>query len=360
MGIQENSRTLVFTGSYADTSEGGICVYSFDHDKGDLTLLNQVSGIQNPTFLNVNTETNRLYAIGETSSNGVKVGEVVTFEISPSSGKLNELSRIYGSSSSTCHIQRDPEDRYLIVSSYHGGSVGLISLDDNGVAVKLLDEQNHEGHRSDAEQQPRAHSAFFSPDGKYIFVQDLGLDKIIAYEINKTDNKLEFHGETPLEAGSGPRHLAFNPNGNYAYVINELNSTVTVFRYHTKEGRLEAIQTVSTLPADFEGESYCAEITVSEDGRTVYGSNRGHDSIVVFSVSESSGELNPTQYISTEGGHPRHFSIMPDGNYMLVANRDGNNLVLYTIDPDHGQLQFTGKTTPQSKPVCVKPAVFKV
>lgn len=358
METSTNNTTLVFTGSYAESSEHGICVYSFNQDNGDLTLLNQVSGIKNPTFLNVNTETNRLYAIGEVSDHNGKIGEVITFEINPASGALQELSRIQGSSSSTCHIQRDPEDQYLIVSSYHGGRVGLISLDDNGVAVKLLDEQYHDSHRSNAEQQPRAHSAFFSPDGKYVFVQDLGLDKIIAYQINKLDNKLEFRGETLLESGSGPRHLAFHPSGKYAYVINELNSTVTVFRYISDGGRLESIQTLSTLPADFDGESYCAEIAVSEDGRTVYGSNRGHDSIVVFSVDESTGELNPIQFISTEGGHPRHFSLMPDGNFMIVANRDGNNLVLFKIDPEKGTLQFTGKTTEQSKPVCVKPAVF--
>ncbi|SMF82340.1 6-phosphogluconolactonase [Paenibacillus uliginis N3/975] len=354
------SRTLVFTGSYAETGENGICVYSFDQDSGELQLLDQSSGIKNPTFLNVDTVTNRLYAIGEVSENGGKVGEVVTFDIDPSSGRLNQLSHIHGSSSSTCHIQRDLEDKYLIVSSYHGGRVSLLSLDDNGVADSLLDEQYHEGHRTDAEQQPRAHSAFFSPDGKYIFVQDLGLDKIIAYQINKTDNKLEFHGETQLTPGSGPRHLAFHTSGKYAYVINELNSTVTAFRYVSEEGRLETIQTISTLPADFTGESYCAEIAVSEDGRTVYGSNRGHDSIVVFSVDASSGELSPIQYISTEGGHPRHFSLMPEGKFMIVANRDGNNLVLFTVDPENGTLQFTGKTIEQSKPVCVKPAVFMV
>lgn len=354
------NRTLVFTGSYAEADENGICVYSFDQDRGELQLLDQSSGIKNPTFLNVDTVRNRLYAIGEVSENGTKSGEVVTFEFDPSTGKLNQLHRTHGSSNSTCHIQRDPNDKYLIVSSYHGGRVSLIALDDHGVAAELLDEQYHEGHRVNADQQPRAHSAFFSPDEKYIFVQDLGLDKIIAYRINESDKKLEFHGETQLTPGSGPRHLAFHPNGKFAYVINELNSTVMVFRYISAEGRLEMLQTISTLPDDFEGESYCAEIAVSEDGRTVYGSNRGHDSIVVFSVDASSGELSPLQYISTEGGHPRHFSLMPGGKFMIVANRDGNNLVLYKVDSDNGTLQFTGKTMKQSKPVCVKPAVFTV
>lgn len=358
MKVSSENRTFIFTGSYAESQENGICVYSFDRQTGDMELLDQQSGIKNPTFLNVDTQNNRLYAIGETSENGRKSGEVVTFEIDPSTGKLKELSRVQGSSSSTCHIQRDPEDQFLIVTSYHGGLVDLISLNRESVADRLLDEQSHGGYKTAPDQQPRAHSAFFSPDGQYIFVQDLGLDKIISYRINKAVQKLEFHGETVIESGSGPRHLAFHPNGKYAYVINELKSTITVFRYHSEEGRLETIQTVSTLPGDFEGESYCAEIAVSKDGRTVYGSNRGHDSIAVFSVDQNSGKLDPIQYISTEGGHPRHFSLMPGERFMVVANRDGNNLVLYQVDPEDGTLRFTGQTVQQSKPVCVKPAVF--
>ena len=193
-----------------------------------------------------------------------------------------------------------------------------------------------------------------------MFVQDLGLDKILAYTVNENAQELSFHGETQLEAGVGPRHLAFHPSGAYAYVINELNSSVTVLRYIQDEGRFEVLETISTLPADFDGESYCAEIAVSADGKTVYGSNRGHDSLVVFNVHEDTGRLSPVQYISTEGGHPRHFTLMPGGKFLVVANRDGNNLVLFKVNPEDGKLAFTGYMVSQSKPVCVKPAVFQL
>lgn len=353
-------RTLVFTGAYADSADKGIAVYDFDQKSGEMKLLFEQSGMKNPTFLNVDSDRKRLYAIGETQENGQKRAEIITFAIDPSTGRLEELSRTHASSSSTCHVQRDPEDRYLIVTSYHGGLVDLVSLNEEGVADKLLDEQSHEPHKASPEQQPRAHSAFYSPDGRYIYVQDLGLDKIITYRLKKEEQKLDFCGETQLEAGAGPRHLAFHPGGQFAYVINELNSTVTVLRYHAADGRLEKVQTVSSLPEDFSGESFCAEIAVSADGKTVYGSNRGHDSLAVFSVDEESGKLTPIQHISTEGGHPRHFSLMPGGQFLVVANRDGNNLVLYKVNGDNGTLEFTGKTYSQSKPVCVKPAVFKL
>ncbi|MPY18237.1 lactonase family protein [Paenibacillus glucanolyticus] len=356
-----SQRTLLFTGAYAEEDQSGVCIYEFNEDSGELKLLDEVSGIKNPTFLNVDAVNRRLYAIGEMAEQGGKAGEVVSFEIDPAAGKLIERNRVRSVSSSTCHIQRDESSKYLIVSSYHGGLVGLLSIDEEGLAGELLDEKKHSDLVPVREaQQARAHSAFYSPDGKYVFVQDLGLDKILSYTINPDTNELSFHDETQLEEGVGPRHLAFHPSGVYAYVINELNSSVTVLRYIQDEGRLAVLETISTLPVDFDGESYCAEIAVSEDGKTVYGSNRGHDSIVVFSVHEDTGYLSPVQYISTEGGHPRHFTLMPGGKFMVVANRDGNNLVLFNVDPEDGKLAFTGYTVSQSKPVCVKPAVFQL
>ncbi|WP_339290741.1 lactonase family protein [Paenibacillus sp. FSL W8-0187] len=356
-----SQRTLLFTGAYAEDNQSGVCVYEFNGDSGELKLLDEVSGIKNPTFLNVDPEARRLYAIGEITEEGGKTGEVISFEIDPMAGKLTERNRIRSVSSSTCHIQRDEASKHLIVSSYHGGLVGLHAIGTDGQAGELLDEKKHADLVSVREdQQSRAHSAFYSPDGRFVFVQDLGLDKILAYTVNENTQELSFHGETQLEAGVGPRHLAFHPSGAYAYVINELNSSVTVLRYIPNEGRLEILETISTLPADFDGESYCAEIAVSADGKTVYGSNRGHDSIVVFSVHEDTGRLSPVQYISTEGGHPRHFTLMPGGKFLIVANRDGNNLVLFDVNPEDGKLAFTGYTVSQSKPVCVKPAVFQL
>ncbi|MNE47023.1 6-phosphogluconolactonase [compost metagenome] len=162
-----------------------------------------------------------------------------------------------------------------------------------------------------------------------------------------------------MEAGAGPRHFVFHPDGKSAYVINELNSTVTSFLYDSESGALKTVVTVPTLPDDYSYKNNgCAEIAFSADGRFLYGSNRGHDSIVVYAVNAETAELTLVEHVSTHGGHPRHFTVTPDGKYLIVANRDGNNLVVFSLDPDTGRLTFTGNEAKTSKPVCVKPAVF--
>ncbi|MNI73520.1 6-phosphogluconolactonase [compost metagenome] len=162
-----------------------------------------------------------------------------------------------------------------------------------------------------------------------------------------------------MQAGSGPRHFVFHPDGKSAYVINELNSTVTSFLYDGETVTLETAVTVSTLPEDYSYENNgCAEIAFSKDGRFLYGSNRGHDSIVVYAVNAETAELTVVEHVSTRGGHPRHFTVTPDGEFLIVANRDGNNLVVFSLDQATGRLSFTGNTVETSKPVCVKPAVF--
>ena len=362
MSKPSDSKTLVFTGAYADTTETGIGVYAFDTETGALQLLDEISGVKNPTFLSVNPQQRKLYAIGEDSKDGSKSGEVVTFDIDIYAGKLKEKSRVYAGSNSLCHIQSNPDRSELIVCSYHGGFNAAVAVSEEGDALKLKSEHSHTPYREREDQQPKAHSAFVSPDRRYIFVQDLGLDKLIAYrnDTRHPESPLSFHGETKVAPGAGPRHLAFHPSGKYAYVINELSSTITVFRYSADTGFLETIHTVSTLPADYTGENGCAEIAVSEDGQTLYGSNRGHDSIAVFSIDQMTGHITPIQYISTEGGHPRHFTLMPGGKFLYAANRDDNNLVLFRVQPEDGTLAYTGYTIKQSKPVCVKPAVFTI
>ncbi|MBT2293627.1 lactonase family protein [Paenibacillus albidus] len=366
--MKEQPKLLLFTGSYASAAESGVQVFEFDGQAGGtLKRLDQATGLTNPTFVNVDAANLKLYAIAEQpNGEGGKEGEVVSFAIDPLTGKLSELNRIQTmpaeskSQTTTCHISRDMESRHLVVCSYHGGSVGLLSLDDAGQPVRLTDTALHTGHGTHPERQdrPHPHSAIFSPDGKYVFVSDLGLDLIRAYRINTDTETLEVQGETALHPGAGPRHLAFHPDGKSAYVINEVDSSITSFTYDSANGTLRTAATVSTLPADFNGENICAEIAVSADGRYLYGSNRGHDSIVVFEIEAASAGLTLVQHVSTRGGHPRHFTLTPDNGFLIVANRDGNNLVVFSVDKDNGQLSFTGHTAEVSKPVCVKPAIF--
>ncbi|MCM3290517.1 lactonase family protein [Paenibacillus sp. MER 180] len=353
-------RMLVFVGSYAEADSSGLYVYSMDENTGQLTKLDEAAGLKNPTFINVDVDQQKLYSIGEcVIEDGSKTAEVVSFAIDTASGKLTQLNRAFSLDAPTCHIQRDSQSRYLIVASYHGGRIGLVELLEDGQVGSQLDVQQHHGHGPHPNQnQPHPHSAFFSPDEKYIYVSDLGIDRVKCYSIDKERHVLVPHGEYEVPAGSGPRHLTFHPNGQFVYVINELNSTVSVFSYDASNGELHAIETVSTLPVDFDGESYCAEIAISEDGKYLYGSNRGHDSIVVYEVQPDTGKLTTVQFVSTEGGHPRHFALTPGGAYLLVANRDSNNIVVFRVDKSTGMITSTGHSVDVSKPVCVKPVYY--
>lgn len=368
--MNKNTKLLLFTGSYATAEESGVQVFAFDGEAGGvLERLDTAEGITNPTFVNVDPSGLKLYAIGEKANGaGGKQGEIVTFSIDPSNGKLAELGRIPTmpaagtGQATTCHINRDAESEYIVVCSYHGGTVGLVALDQDGLPVRLTDTAIHTGHNKlPGQDKPHPHSAVFSPDEQFLFVSDLGLDLIRSYRINKEAKTLEAAGDTAVQAGAGPRHFVFHPDGKSAYVINELDSTVTSFLYDAAAGTLQTAHTVSTLPEGYPaGNNGCAEIAFSKDGKYLYGSNRGHDSIVVYAVNPESAELTLVQHESTRGGHPRHFTVTPDGAYLIVANRDGNNLVVFSLDRASGKLAFTGHTAELTKPVCVMPAVFPV
>ncbi|WP_379133568.1 lactonase family protein [Paenibacillus sp. sgz500958] len=363
-----HTKLLLFTGSYSSAGDSGVQVFEFNgQEGGTLRLLHEISGITNPTFLNVDPAGNRLYAIGEIpNGQGGKEGEVAAYAIDNTTGRLTELTRtttmpaLGSSQTTTCHVSRDLNNQYLVVCSYHGGMIGLISLDGEGKPQRLCDTVVHSGHGAHPERQdrPHPHSAIFSPDGRFVWVSDLGLDVIRGYSINREKDTLELHAETAMHPGAGPRHLAFHPDGNSAYVINEVDSTITSFTYDQEGGTLQPVMTTSTLPAGFSGENTCAEIALSPDGRFLYGSNRGADNIVIYEVDAASGHFTLVEHVSTQGGHPRHFTITPEGAYLIAANRDGNNLVVFARDQDTGMLTFTGNTAKLSKPVCVKPALF--
>ncbi|NGZ75605.1 lactonase family protein [Saccharibacillus alkalitolerans] len=349
--MAQTQKMFVFVGSYAESASSGVYTYEFDEKESTLRLLDQTSDLKNPTFLNVDVENRHIYAIGETETENGKAGEVMMIHFSEE-GTLTRFNRAVTTPNTTCHVQRDSNNRFLIVSSYHGGMVGLVSLKPNGHIGDLLDVQTHEPIDGAA---PHVHSAFFSPDEKFLLVQDLGLDLIRTYSIDQEAGKLVPQGDTRTAKGAGPRHLAFHPGGRFAFVINELNSTIASYRYNAEDGSLSEIEVVPTLPSDYTGENGCSEIAVSADGRFVYGANRGHDSIVVYAFDESGEKLTLVQHISTEGGHPRHFALTPSGDHLLAANRDANNIVVFAVDKESGRLTSTGNTVSVSKPVCVRP-----
>ncbi|NGM83279.1 lactonase family protein [Paenibacillus sp. 7124] len=367
--MNQPSKLFLYVGSYSGADVNGIHVLQFEPEQGGaLTLLSGVKGVANPTFINVDEQRLRLYSIGEkVNGHGVKEGEVIAYSVERESGALSEISRTEtmlaegAIATTTCHIARDSGSKFLVVASYHGGQIGLVSLDAEGKTVRLTDFAVHSGRGAHPERQdrPHPHSATFSPDERFLFVCDLGIDVIRAYRINAEKETLELHGDTPLHPGAGPRHFAFHPDGRSAYVINEVDSTITSFTYDAAAGTLSPVVTVPTLPEDYTEENTCAEIALSPDGRYLYGSNRGHDSIVVYAVDPATARLTLVEHTSTHGGHPRHFALTPGGDYLIAANRDSNNLVVFARDSASGKLTFTGHEAQVPKPVCVKPVYLK-
>lgn len=351
---QTSAGILVFIGSYADAADPGLYVCVYDPETGRLERVDEVSGLQNPTFLTLDEQAMRLYAISEDKdAEGQRVGTAAAYTFAPS-GKLTKLNEVRTVNASTCHITLDATRQCLIVASYHGGLVGLSPVLEDGRIGRIADVHQHEGSSiHPAQSQARAHSVFLDAANRYAVACDLGADKLFVYRLDADGKQLIPHGEMALEPGSGPRHFAFHPSGKYGYVINELGSTITAFSYDGSKGTLVERQTVSTLPDSFDGENGCADIHVSPDGRFVYGSNRGHDSIVVMAVGED-GLLSVVEHVSSGGGHPRNFALSPDGRFVLVANRDDNNVVTFKRDAVSGRLTPTGDELKVSKPVCVK------
>lgn len=350
-------RFLVFVGSYAEPSEAGIRVFSFHSSSGKLTLLDAAEGLKNPSFLDVDHEGNKLYAIAQTERQGEEpCGAAVAYAFDARTGKLTRLNEEITVARPTCHIEYNAEDRYVVVVSYHGGLVGMLPVLPDGRLGKVADVRRHEGTGPHPTRQdrPHPHSANADPDNRFIYVPDLGTDRIVIYRADCANMKLVPAGEAKAAPGAGPRHMAFHPHRPFAYVINELNSTITAYERDAESGSLKEIHTVSTLPETFKGENTCAEVRITPDGKFVYGSNRGHDSIAVFAVDAQSGRLTPVDVVPSQGKTPRHFTLSPDGRHLLAAHQDTGNLVVFRIDRDTGKLHDTGERAEAAKGVCVK------
>jgi 6-phosphogluconolactonase len=236
--------------------------------------------------------------------------------------------------------------------------VAILPVQDDGRLGEATDVVQHQGTSVNPQRQegPHAHSITVDPTNRYAFAADLGLDKIMIYRLDLTRGKLQPNDEpwAQVHAGAGPRHFAFHPNGHYAYVINEIDSTLTAFTYQSTNGTLRTVQTVSTIPGDFSGTNYCADIHVAPSGKFVYGSNRGHDSIVTFATDETTGKLTCVGHESTQGRTPRNFTIDPTGTFLLAANQSTDTIVTFRIDQQTGKLLSTGHVTEVPTPVCVQ------
>ncbi|PRY10357.1 6-phosphogluconolactonase [Pontibacter ummariensis] len=357
---QNLATSMVYVGTYADPEAESIFLYRLNPETGELTRESATKGGPNPSFLALDEERRYLYAVNEIGDyQGQNSGAVSAFAVDPQTGALTLLNRVPSKGGSPAHTTVDGENKTVLVANYMGGNVAAFPIQENGQLGEASSVQQHEGAGPNKQRQEAPHAHYIAPDpqNKYVLAVDLGTDKVYSYRLNP--DKAELTPNDPAvayttEPGAGPRHLTFHPNGRYAYLINELNSTMVALAYDADKGTFTEIETVPTIPADFKENNQTAEVKVSADGKYLYGSNRGHNSIVVYAIDENTGKLTQVQLVSTGGDWPRDFSIDPTGNILMVANERSNNITTFKIDKATGKLTPTGYEAEVHKPVNVQ------
>ena len=351
-----NGELTLYVGTYTSGKSEGIYIYRMNMSTGELKHFNTVKGVVDPSFLAIDRHRRRLYAVNEVEQFARKPsGALSAFSIDQQSGNLSFLNQQPTLGGAPCHLIVDKTGRFVLVANYTGGNISVFPIKSDGSLGVATDMVQHHGSSVNKERQegPHAHCIELDNSNRYAFAVDLGLDKVMIYKFDAKNGKLAPNTEVELKPGDGPRHLTFHPNGRYAYVISELKNTVTAFTYTKATGTLKETQTVSTLPKDFSGANTTAELSVSPSGRFLYGSNRGHDSIVGFEIDQSTGKLTFIEYAPTQGKTPRHFTIDPTGTFLLVANKDSDTIVSLRINPATGRLDSTGHVAQVPTPVCL-------
>jgi 6-phosphogluconolactonase len=345
--------------SFVDGKAEGIYIYYLDRSSGELTYAATVAGAGtiNPSFLILGPDRNCLYAVNEFYKSEAPNGTISAFAIDPVTGHLSYQNQQSTHGLAPCYISIDPSGRYCLVANYETGNLCVLPIRKNGSLGEATDTVQFSGSGPNPKRQegPHAHMVVPSPDGGFILAVDLGTDRLMAFRLDRERGTLSPADPpwTRLPPGTGPRHLAFHPRRPFAYVISELQSTVTICRYLEHQGTFEALQTISTLPDDFTGQNLGGEIMIAPSGRFVYASNRGHNSLVIYAVDPETGQLSVVGHESTQGAGPRAFIIDSSGTLLLVANQDTDTVVTFWIDQDSGTLQATGHVAAVPTPVCL-------
>ncbi|MFP3358375.1 lactonase family protein [Planococcus citreus] len=340
------SSTYILSGSYATAEQAGITLWELESATGKLTKQAEVAGVERPSFLAVHPNGTSFVAVSETGD-----GEVVAYWLNPQKGLIQELNRQKAGGDHPAHITIDEDGQWAVSATYSGAHVTVHPLSADGSIGEMTDSKRHKGSGANADRQDAAHphSAFQLPGTNRFFVSDLGMDAIVRYRLDLHSGKLEQEAVTKTAPGAGPRHLAFHPSDDFAYGVNELDSTVSVY---TLEGKgLKEVQNISALPEHFTGTNTSAEIAVSGDGRFVYVSNRGHDSIAVFQVAE--GLLESVGHADAGGAGPRHFTLVPNSPWIVIAHEESGTIAVKKIGED-GMPGETADSVDTVAPVCVR------
>ena len=350
----------VYFGCYTNAKSGskGIHVSKFNAATGELSAPELAVETGSPSFLAIHPSKKYLYAVGEMGTPGQKGGAVSAFRISQPDGRLTLINQVSSVGAGPCHISTDATGRMAMIANYGGGSVASYAIADNGALSESKTFVQHEGASVDPKRQkgPHAHSFNRSPDNRYGFACDLGLDKVLIYKLDPAAGTMTRQGHAAVPPGSGPRHFAFHPSGKFAFVNNEMLMTVTTFAYDADKGALTEVETVSTLPEADRGKTglSTAETVAHPNGKVVYVSNRTHDTIAVFRCDPATGRLTLIQNAPAEGEIPRNFNLDPTGRWMIVAHQNSNTAALFKVDAESGKLTFTGKKIPVGGAVCVR------
>lgn len=356
---------LVWFGTYtgAPPQGQGVYVARFDDETGVLGAPSLAAELVNPSYVALHPTKPVLYAVSEVAdADGKPAGSVVALAIDPGSGRLTKLNHQSSGGAGPCAVSVDRSGRAVLAANYGGGSAVCLGVADDGSLLPAVAGSpggfvQHAGKSVNPARQegPHGHSIDPSPDGRFAIVCDLGIDKVLVHALDPARATLRPHGAVAVAPGAGPRHFAFHPDGRHGYCINELDLTVTAFRFDPAAGTLEAFQTLSTLPegtADRTGFS-TAEIAVHPSGKFLYGSNRGHDTIAMYAIEPGSGRLEFLGAEPIRGKVPRNFAIDPSGKWLLAAGQDSHGVSVFAIDATTGRLAYTGRTTPVPAPVCI-------
>jgi 6-phosphogluconolactonase len=356
---EEPGKTRVYIGTYTGAKSKGIYLATLDLADGKLSQPELAAELVSPSFLAIHPSGRYVYAVGEIADfQGKRAGAVSALEVDRHSGKLKLLNQMPSGGAGPCHVSVDPSGKCVLAANYGGGSVCSFPIGSDGRLGEGGSVIQHRGSSVNPKRQeaPHAHSINVDAEGKFAFAADLGLDQVLIYRLNAGHGTLEPNDppHAKVAAGSGPRHFAFHPSGKLAYVINELANTVTAFTYNAHHGSLSEIQTIGTLPKDFSGTSYTAEVVVHPSGKFLYGSNRGHDSIAVFTIDQHTGKLTAAGHQREGIKTPRNFAIEPTGRYLLVGNQGSDSVMVLAIDQATGALSPTGSKIEIGAPVCIR------
>lgn len=346
----KNNKVKAFIGTYTTGEGKGIYSLQLDLITGVIDDVKLEAELGNPTYLNIDKNSRYLYSTIKKE----KSGGVAAFSINPDTMNLKLLNYQVSEGSSPCHVSINSNNTYVFSANYHRGIEEVYPIIEDGSVEKTVSTAVHKGSGPNKERQekPHVHFSALTPDEKYLCTIDLGIDKLIIYTLKS--GILSKHEEIALKPGCGPRHMDFHPNGKFAYIVTELSSEVIVLEYDSLKGSFKELQYISALPSDFHGESLGSAIHISLDGKYLYSSNRGHDSIAVFKIDSLTGQLTLVSHTSTDGKHPRDFNIDPIGKFLIAANRDTNNVVPFLIDKISGKLTQVNSGVSIPSPVCIK------